>query len=114
MKYLLLILVVAFLAGCDGYLLIRGELETVEPAELPSDCRARIDDFEFYGENRLNVSDTGEFQSGWVVEPRRRTYQVVISCAGFAEVRKTAEYGRSGEPGQPIDIGKVRVDRELN
>ena len=44
--------VLVFLAGCDGYLMIKGELEVSEPAE----------------------------------------------------------YGHDGEPGEPFDLGKIRVE----
>jgi hypothetical protein len=110
MKFTLALAALMFLAGCDGYLAIKGELEVGEPARLPTECRARIEDEPIYGERQLAISEAGEFLTGWVVQPKRRTYRVVIVCPGFEEARGLAKYGYGGAPGEPFDLGKIRVE----
>ena len=103
-----------FLVGCDGYLAVKGRLVSAEPIGPPGECQARIEDYPIYGENRLDIANNGSFQAGWVVAPRRRTYQVIISCPGFVDVQRTAEYGAVSEPGVPIDLGTIQVGRAAN
>ena len=104
----------AFLVGCDGYLAVKGQLVSAEPIGPLGDCQARIEDYPIYGENRLEIADNGSFQAGWVVAPRRQTYQVIISCSGFVDVQRTAVYGAVTEPGVPVDLGTIHVGRAAN
>jgi hypothetical protein len=101
-----LLLSSVLLAGCDGYMPIRGHLIGASYEYVPSDCTARLQGIP-YTDYELDVNADGSFQTAWVVAPKRQKYEIVFSCPGFIDASRSAEY-RGGET---VELGEVHLTR---
>jgi hypothetical protein len=112
----LLILLTLATASCipivgDGYVRVRGT--AIDQNGRPfDDCEAilhRSNVEAFQGPRRTK----GDFQEGFVIEPRPREYYVSVTCTGAQSVAKSAIF-RAGTPEQserPVDLGNLRLTR---
>jgi len=111
MRIAYLLLSFVLVTGCDGHLAIKGQLESSSSIGLSGDCQARLEGLS-YTENLLEVDEDGGFRTGWVVAPKKQTYQVVFFCSDHIETRRNVEYGNDVEPGRAADLGKIILSRK--
>ena len=111
MRIVWLFLSIVFIAGCDGYMPVKGRLIASSPELISGDCHARLQDVS-YTDHVLDTGADGSFQVGWVVAPKRQTYQIIVSCPGFVDAQRIVEYGKDVEPGTPADLGEIHLARK--
>jgi len=106
-KYLLLLLIVLSLSGCDGGFLVRGSAVANGSVAAPSNCTLKIVDPVQALNCCARLINPQGFESHFTVGPFDQTYKLSMECAGFKPHIVTVRYGKDVSPSKPLDLGTV-------